>query len=149
MSRQRFNLVFNIAFAAIMLAAGWLIPDEVLSKIEVDVALLFVVLMAIYELQDEKFGKSGWGVWVSLMLLGIFVFALSLRLEHVWIDFFSIALHGHFKEATTNLASRPHANTILFIAFVMLVVGIAGMIRLGMLKLLGLYETTDSERTSH
>lgn len=139
--------MFNIVFAAIMLIAGWAIPDTVLSKIEVDIVLLFVILMITYELQDEKFGKSGWSVWGSLMLLGAIVLVLSLRLERVWADSLSIALHGHFTAAVAYLVSHPHANLILFIAVVMIIAGIVGMIRLCMLKLLGLYEATDSKPT--
>jgi hypothetical protein len=141
MNRQRFNLIFNIVFAAVALIAGWLVPVDVSAKIQVEVVLLFVVLMAIYELQDQQFGKSGWSAWGSVMLLGACVLAMSLRLERVWTDSLSLALHGHLAEAVAYLDGRPHANLILFVGLGTLLVGVIGMIRLGLIRLLRLAET--------
>ena len=137
LSRRHFNFLFNFSVVAILLIIGWVIPSDLLIKIQVEVALLALSLMIMYELQDKTAGKFTSLQWCSGLVVGILLVGLSLRLEPVWVRSAKLFLQGQFVEASAQLNSRPHANLILFIGLATIFVALTGLLRRALLRYLG------------
>lgn len=149
LSRSRFDWLFNCTLSAVILIIGWIIPSDLLIKIQVEIGLSVLCLMMAFEFQEARHGNFNALQWSSALLIGALIVGVGLRLEPVWVQSAKLLLSGRPAEAAATLDSRPHANLVLFIGLATMFVAVAGLIRRVLLRWFGLINNVDAtDRTA-
>lgn len=107
-----FNYVYGAVFISCSMILVWLIPQSLNGRLINEFAMVFINLMMLYYLQDNRMGKAKMRPLLWLLAIGIAVLFVVLAIDSTWTQVFKYLLEGKGGSALEQLA---HVNGDVFV----------------------------------